>query len=155
MLRELQVTMNKPANAMYKSGEDSILVTGMAVVKNEENGTFELPTAETAADLFFLDKERIPTGINAAKTDMSDYDEDFTNVKKDEFGKVIAYYVGERFATDQYAEGLVMEDRLAAGTDGKLMKATVASKYVYKGEFDDNGHILAIVEVSDTPVANA
>lgn len=155
MLRELQVTMNKPANAMYKSGEESVLITGMAVVKNEEEGTFELPTAETAADLFFLDKERIPTGINAARVDMSDYDEDFVSVHKDEFGKVIAYYVGERFATDQYADGLVMEDRLAAGTDGKLMKATVASKYVYKGEFDDNGHILAIVEVSDTPVANA
>ena len=36
MLRELQVTMNKPANAMYKSGEEKI-ITGMAVIKNETN----------------------------------------------------------------------------------------------------------------------
>ena len=76
MLRELQVTMNKPANAMYKSGEEKI-ITGMAVVKNETNKTFEFPTEETASNLFFVDKERIPTGSNCARVDMSDYDEDF------------------------------------------------------------------------------
>lgn len=157
MLRELQVTMNKPANAQYKSGETGVLVTGMAVLKNEADGTFELPTEETAADLFFLDKERVPTGINAARSDMSDYDKDFTNIAPDEFAKMIAYYVGERFAIDQYAEGLADGDRLAAGTDGKMKKAGsgIASKYIYRGIHNDNGHELAIIEVSDTPAANA
>ena len=49
MLRELQVTKDKPANSMYKSGEEKI-VTGMAVVKNESNKTFEFASAETATD---------------------------------------------------------------------------------------------------------
>ena len=154
MIRELQVTMNKPANAMYKAGEEKI-ITGMAVVKNEANKTFEFASDETAADVFFVDKERIPTGYNAARGDMSDYDEDFVTLKENDFGKLIAYYVGERFAVDQYDEtGLVEGVRVSAGTDGKLVKATVASKYVFKGFVDDNGHKLAIIEVSDTTASN-
>lgn len=154
MIRELQVTMNKPANAMYKAGEEKI-ITGMAVVKNEVNKTFEFASAETAADVFFVDKERIPTGYNAARGDMSDYDEDFVTLKENDFGKLIAYYVGERFAVDQYDEtGLVEGVRVSAGTDGKLVKATVASKYVFKGFVDDNGHKLAVIEVSDTTATN-
>lgn len=154
MIRELQVTMNKPANAMYKAGEEKI-ITGMAVVKNEVNKTFEFASAETAADVFFVDKERIPTGYNAARGDMSDYDEDFVTLKENDFGKLIAYYVGERFAVDQYDEtGLVEGVRVSAGTDGKLVKATVASKYVFKGFVDDNGHKLAVIEVSDTTASN-
>ena len=154
MIRELQVTMNKPANAMYKAGEEKI-ITGMAVVKNEANKTFEFASAETAADVFFVDKERIPTGYNAASGDMSDYDEDFVTLKENDFGKLIAYYVGERFAVDQYDEtGLVEGVRVSAGTDGKLVKATVASKYVFKGFVDDNGHKLAVIEVSDTTATN-
>lgn len=155
MLRELQVTKDKPANSMYKSGEGKI-VTGMAVVKNETNKTFEFASAETAVDLFFVDKERVPSGVNAARGDMSDYDDDFTTLKENEFGKLIAYYVGERFAVDQYDEtDLVADVRVSAGTDGKLAKATVASKYVFKGFYDDNGHKLAVIEVSDTAIANA
>ena len=157
MLRELQVTKDKPANSMYKSGEEKI-VTGMAVVKNESNKTFEFASAETATDLFFVDKERVPSGINAARGDMSDYDEDFTTLKENEFGKLIAYYVGERFAVDQYVEsGLDVGVRVSANTDGQLIKATgtVDSKYVFKGFYDDNGHKLAIIEVSDTPAKNS
>lgn len=154
MIRELQVTMNKPANAMYKAGEEKI-ITGMAVVKNEANKTFEFASAETAADVFFVDKERVPSGYNAARGDMSDYDEDFVTLKENEMGKLIAYYVGERFAVDQYVEtGLVEGVRVSAGTDGKLAKATVASKYVFKGFVDDNGHKLAVIEVSDTTATN-
>lgn len=155
MLRELQVTMNKPANTMYKAGDGKI-VTGMAVLKNETNKTFEFATAETASDLYFVDKERVPSGRNAALADMSDYDEDFVTLKDGEFGKLIAYYVGERIATDQYVETDLDDGvRVAAGTDGKIKKATVPSRYIFKGFYDDNGHKLAIVEVSDSAVTNA
>lgn len=155
MLRELQVTMNKPANTMYKSGEDKV-ITGMAVVKNEANKTFEFASSEVVNDLFFVDKERVPSGRNAALTNMSDYDEDFVSLKANEFGKLISYYTGERIATDQFVKtDLVDGVRVAAGADGKLKKATVASRYIFKGFYDDNGHELAIIEVSDTAVANA
>ena len=155
MLRELQVIKDKPAIASYKAGETTIS-TGMAVVKNETDKTFEFASAETAADLYFVDKERIPTGINAARGDISDYDADFTTLKENDFGKLIAYLPGERFATDQYIEsGLTAGVRVSVDTDGKLKKSTIASKYVFKGFYDDNGHKLAIVEVSDTAVANS
>lgn len=155
MLRELQVTKDKPANSMYKAGEEKI-ITGMAVVKNETNKTFEFASTATATDVFFVDKERVPSGINSARGDMSDYDEDFVTLNENEPGKLIAYYPGERFATDQYTEdGLTEGIRVAAGTDGKLVKATTVSKYVFKGFLTDNGHKLAMVEVSDTAVANS
>lgn len=157
MLRELQVTKDKPANTQYKSGADENIITGMAVTIDEAAGTFNFVSASTATDLYFVDKERIPTGANAAKTDMSDYDEDFVTVKKGEHAKLITYYVGERFSTDQAdTSTLTIEDRLAADTDGKLIKAAtgISSRYVYKGEFVDNGHKLAIVQVSDTAVTN-
>lgn len=155
MLRELQVTMNKPANAMYKAGEAKI-ITGMAVVKNETNKTFEFASAETASDIYFVDKERVPSGLNAAREDMSDYDEDFASLKEGEPGKLIAYYAGERLATDQYVDTDLADGvRVAAGTDGKIKKATVASRYIFKGFYDDTGHKLAIVEVSDAAVTNA
>ena len=131
MLRELQVTKDKPANSMYKAGEEKI-VTGMAVVKNETSKTFEFASAATATDVFFVDKERVPSGVNAARGDMSDYDDDFVTLKENEFGKLIAYYPGERLA-----------------------KATAASRYVFKGFWTDNGHKLAVIEVSDTAVANS
>lgn len=147
MLRELQVTMNKPANTMLKCGEEKVM-TGMAVVKNITAGEFEFKA--TADDLFFVDQERIPKGINAARTDMSDYSDDFVIVAEGEYAKLIAYYVGERFATDQFVKaGLAVGDRLAANATGKLVKATSASKYIYQGTMDDNGHELAIVEVGD------
>jgi len=149
MLRELQVTMNKPANSMYKSGEEK-LTTGSAVVLDEVNKKFGFPSANTAGDLLFVDKERIPTGLNAVRTDVSDYDPDFTTVVSGEFAKVIAYYVGERFATDQFVEtGLEVGDRLVANTSGQLIKGT-NSRYVFKGFLNDAGHKLAVVQVADT-----
>ncbi len=155
MLRELQTTLDKPANSMYKAGEETMM-TGMAVVKNEANKTFEFASAETAADLFFVDKERIPTGANAARTDMSDYDKDFTVLKENEFGKLIGYYKGESFATDQYVEdGLETGVRVAANTEGKLVKATIPSIYKFVEFINDCGHKLAKIEVSDTAAANA
>lgn len=156
MLRELQTIVGKPASSQYSCAEDEI-ITGMAVVKDQATGTFGFVEAETAADLFFVDKERVPSGINAARTDMSDYDEDFVTLKNGELGKLIAYHAGERFATDQFVEGLAKGDRIAAGVDGKIKKAesTVDSKYVYVEEYVDNGHKLALIEVSDTVARNA
>jgi hypothetical protein len=87
---------------------------------------------------------------------MSDYDEDFVTVKENEFAKLIAYYVGERFAVDQFVkDDLESGVRVAVGSDGKLVKATVASKYIFKEFFNDNGHELALIEVADDAVVNA
>lgn len=148
MLRELQTILQKPASAQYSCAEDGVM-TGMGVVKKSET-TFGYAGATTAADVFVVDKERIPVGINASRKDMSDYEDDFVKVGNGEKAKLIAYHAGERFATDQFTGSLTAEDRVEVGTDGKWVTASGASKYVYKGEYNDNGHVLALIEVSDT-----
>lgn len=154
MLRELQTIANKNVDTMYKA--DVAMVTGMAVVKNFADKTADMPTAATVEGFYFVNKERVPIGINCAKTDMSDYEEDFTAIKTGEPVKLITPMIGERYAVDQYvATGLTVGNSLMVGTDGKFVKATVASRIIYGGTFDDAGHTLAIVEISGAPVTNA
>ena len=149
MLREFQVTMNKPANAQYKAGQAGIK-TGMAVVKDEANGTFVLPTAATSKNIYFVDKERIAKGVNAAYKDLSDYHEDFVNVEDGELAKVIAYYPGEVIGTDQAdTTTLAVGDYLEANEKGQMVKATGETKYVYIGEYNDNGHKLAKIKIGE------
>lgn len=154
MLRERITHSHKAAETIYKAAAD--MVTGMGVIKNDD-GTFSAPAAATSANIYWLDKERIPTGINAARVNMSDYDEDYTTVKKDEFGKLMQYGPGERFATDAYATALTDADAgkmVEVGTDGKVAVATAASIYKFKGFYNDAGHELADIEVLDTAVSN-
>lgn len=157
MLRELQTIIHKPADAMNKSAED-VVITGMGVVKNAANGTFEFPAAETAADIFLVDKERIATGIMAGyEGSLSDYYEEYITVKAGEYAKLIKYVAGERFATDQVADiettiaGWTAGDRLAVDATGMWVKASKPSIYVFKGKYVDCGkYTMALIEVSDT-----
>ena len=156
MLRELQQIVSTPANAMFSAGE--ALVTGMGVVKTEATKTVSTPTAETVADVVLVNKERIPQGMYAAFTDLSDYHDQFCKIESGEMVKFKSYHAGDRFATDQFvATGLAVGVALSVNTDGKWAKAanTLASKYIYKGTMDDCGHTLAIIEVTDTPIKNA
>ena len=102
MLRDLIINGAKAPDAMHKA--KVALVTGMAVVKEDSvtDKFANISSTETVADIYFVDKERIPTGINTAKGDMSDYDEDFVNIKANEFVTLDKYIPGERFATDQF-----------------------------------------------------
>lgn len=153
MLRTFQATLNTPANTMYKA--DAAMKTGMAVVDNYEDKTVGFPAAEQGVNLKFVDKERVPTGLNAGRGDMSDYDLDFIDIAKDEDVKTIAYLPGDVFGTDQYVDGLVVNDMLAAGTDGKMKKATGDSVYQFTGNYDDNGHTLARVAVLHVSAKNS
>lgn len=153
MLRELQTNGQKTTNAMYKADVD--MVTGAAVVKNFADKTADVPGAKTVSGFYFVTKERIPTGLNCAKGDMSDYDNNFTKITKDEPVKLIIPEVGERYGTDQYTKtGLALGDSVMI-TDGKFVKADVASKLIYGGEYDDAGHTLAIIEITSTEKTNA
>lgn len=154
MLRELQTIVNKNVDAMYKA--DVAMVTGMAVVKNFADKTADMPKAATVEGFYFVNKERIPIGINCAKTDMSDYATDFTVIAANDPVKLITPMIGERYAVDQFvATGLAVGNSLMVGIDGKFAKSTVASRIIYGGTFDDAGHTLAIVEISGAPVTNA
>lgn len=157
MLRDLIINGAKAPDAMHKAKTD--MVTGMAVIKKDtatEKTVEKVGGEETTANIFFVDKERIPSGCNAARTDVSDYDPDFVNIKTGEFVTVDKYAPGERFATDQYDDAQLTDgtaiDTLVAFKDGKATKATgeTVSMYLFKGIYDDNGHKLARIEVSDT-----
>lgn len=97
MIRDIRRNGAQPKDTMHKA--DVALVTGMGVVIKDAS-TVKLPGEETAKNIYVATKERIPTGINAARTDMSDYDEDFVNIAKGEFLGLERYTDGEKFATD-------------------------------------------------------
>lgn len=154
MLRELQTNNGKVVNAMYKT--DVALVTGMAVKKNFTDKTVDMPAAATVDGFYLVNKQRIPTGINCARGDMSDYDDDFNRISIGEFVDLVTPEVGERYAVDQYvATGLTVGNALMVGADGKFAKATAPSRFIFGGTYNDAGHTLAIVEVSATTVTNA
>lgn len=133
--------------------------TGMGVVI--ANGALTLPAEETAADLYFLQKARVLTGTDAARSEVSDYLAAFNTFAANELAIAENYDFGEEFATDQYdATSITAENagkRVAVGTDGKVKVATagVASKYVLVGLYNDGSHVLAHIRVSDTAAANA
>lgn len=161
MLRDFRINGAKAPDAMHKAKTE--MVTGMAVVR-EDTATdkfVKVTDTETVADILFVDKERIPTGVNADRGDMSDYDPDFVKIKANEMISIDKYAVDERFGTDQFVD-TDFTASTAIGTrvsfkDGKAMKATstVASPYVFKGLYNDNGHTLIQIEVSDTAAKNA
>lgn len=157
MLRNLQIKPNKPVDATYKSDE-TLIKTGMGVVKDLAAKTVGFPAAETADNIFMADKERIATGVNAGRGELSDYEDEFNEIKKGELLKLHEPESNERRATDQYvAAGLAVGDRMSVGTDGKWKKAAaaVASPYVYAGTHTSDGHTLGIIEVTTASGKNA
>lgn len=147
MLRDKIVNDYTNVDSTYTA--DVELKTGMGVVKDFVNKLAKLPTAATGVDVVFVQKDRRPTGINAAKVYLSDYNEEFNTVKKDDKVVLYNYAYDNIFATDQYDATTIKagnENKYVAwGTDGK---ATIAasgtnSRYKFLGLVDDAGHTLA------------
>lgn len=156
MLREFQTILDKNVDSTYKA--EVAMKTGMGVLKDFANKTAEFPAAETAEGIFLVDKERVPTGTDCARGDMSDYDKAFTDVAANEFVKLPTYVAGEAFGTDQFVSaGLTAGNRVAVGTDGKWKKAgaSISSRYVYTGIHSDAGNTLARIEVAGEAKVNA
>ncbi len=159
MLRDFRINGAKAPDAMHKAKTE--MVTGMAVVREDTTTDkfVKITDSETVADILFADKERVPTGVNAARGDMSDYDPDFVNIKANEMVTIDKFMVDEKLGTDQFVEAdFTVEtaiDTRVSFKDGKAMKATIASPYKFKGLYNDNGHTLIQIEVSDTATKNA
>ena len=149
----------KAPDAMHKAKVD--MTTGMAVIKEDsDTDKFANVTSdESVKNLFFINKERIPTGTNAAKVDMSDYDPDFTGVKANEYVTLEKYSPGEVFCTDQYDnESVTAETAIntrISFKNGEAMVSTIASPFIFKGFFNDNGHTLVKIEVADDMSTNS
>lgn len=156
MLRELINHGGKAAEATYIAASD--LKTGMGVIKNID-GTCSFPAEASSANIYLVEKARIPTGINTGRNNLSDYEEEFVTVKKGDRVKLCEYDFGEVFGTDQFADALADGDAgktLAVGTDGKWAVASAASIYRFRGFIMDAGrHKMAQIEVLKDAVANA
>lgn len=158
MVRDFIINGAKAPDAMHKA--KVAMVTGMGVVKEDSTSDkfANITDSETVADIFIVDKERVPSGINCARGDMSDYDDDFVKIKANEMVSLDKYHAGEKFGTDQYDSTITKDlaiDTRISWKSGLAMKATIASPYVFKGFHDDNGHLLAQIAVSDTVASNA
>lgn len=145
MLRRLQTVDGKNIDVMNVAGAD--LVRGMVAQKDLANKKAILPT--DSKNLYFVDRDVQPTGLMAYEGELSEYDERLDKIKAGDFVQLEKMFSGERYATDQIVtEGLVVGDFLEAGIDGKLKKlATGESDLVYGGVYNDNGHVLGIVQV--------
>lgn len=156
MLREFKAGNGKVVHADYKA--KTAMQTGMFVVLDEATKEAKFPAASTAAELYVVDKERIPTGINAGRESMSDYDDNFVKVAAGEFVKLKRFYEDAVIGVDCKGATATAGKVLMAGTDGKLVNATtttVLSRYLYLGDVTDNGHTLMKIKVLDTPIANS
>ena len=155
MLRELINHGGKAAETTYIAA--SAMKTGMGVVKNVD-GTASFPAEATSANIFLVDKERIPTGLNASRTNLSDYEEEFNTITEGDCVKLPEYDFGEKFATDQYDAAITEADAgktLHVGTDGKWAIATAASIYRFEGfRMDAGTHKLIAIAVLKDAVAN-
>jgi len=153
MLREFQTNVLKTTDAMYKA--DAAMITGAPVVKNYADKTVSIAANGTIDGFFFVNKERVPTGLNCAKGDMSDYDDNFTKIVENENVKLIIPETGERYGTDQYTLGALAVGDAVMATGGKFVKANVASRLIFGGEYNDVGLKLAIIEIAGSTKTNA
>ena len=144
MLRLFEVNEQKPCDATYKAS--SAMMTGSLVVKDTATKTVDFASAPTAENVIFVTKAAVPEGANAYKSDFSDYEEAFNTIKENELVILHVPTAADVFGTDQFDPSLVKGDPVAAGTDGKAVKATGKSRLRFIDTYDDNGHTLARIE---------
>ena len=157
MIREFIVNSGETAITNYTAKSD--FNTGAPVTVDVTKGEVNAVSAtETASDIYVVDKERYAEGVYAGITNLSDYHEGFNTVKSGEKVKLCAYGVpSDSFGTTEYDSTItesVVGKRVAAKNGKWVLATTAASKYVFAGFVNDNGHKLAKIVVSDTAIKN-
>lgn len=148
MLRFFQINEHRPCDATFKAASD--LKTGMLVEYNYATKTVDVASAATSTNVAFVNKAPIPSGLNAARADYSDYDEEFNTIKEGELVVLNMLDNADVIGTDQFDTSLVANDYVEAGTNGKIAKkATGTTHYQFLGTYNDNGHTLARVRYVD------
>jgi len=151
MLRDLMVKSKVCVNGHCQS--DEAMETGKAVVRTSTG--FAYPSSATSAELFFVQKSRVPVGLETSKREFSDYDSSFSSVANDDYIAATKYGVDAMFGTDAIATIVARPGyAVMANTDGDLVYATSASRYVCEGIKDDCGHDLLKIHVLDTAKTN-
>lgn len=143
MLRNRIVNGQKASDATYVAHTD--LVRGMGVVKGVAGAT-AFATASTNVNVFLVDRDNLPEGIECAYTDRPDTA--FDNIKQGDKVILRPYVTGESFYTDQYAEGADVDGAmLIAGNDGKWTASEDGVKFVSRGTETVAGLKMLVVEV--------
>lgn len=147
MFRGLQDILGENYDAMYKAKE--AMVAGMGAVKDYATGEFKFPASATAQDIYFVTKDMQPIGIQTVYGDVSEYD--CQDIKAGEFGLLVAGKKGEKFFTDQIADGITTGARVEVGTDGKFTVASGKSNMICAdADAKDAGvHPGIIIEIVD------
>lgn len=153
MLKDIQVKNSSISVATFAAG--AAMKTGMAVQKNLTDQKAVFAESATTSNLFFVQKARYPSGINAAKTNFADKDANFNDIAIGERVVLNKYGKGDIFSTDAY--GTTTKPRVgftvAGGTDGNLAEVSGATTSIYKciGHNDDGS---ISVEVLENGLAN-
>lgn len=149
MLRELQTTTGKVYDTMNTIADDAVV--GMGVVKDYEKANeVKFPGTATDKGVFFVTKEKRTLGVNAGREGfMSDYDDEFMNIKAGEGVKLVAPVKSERYATDQVAAAIDAGKYVELGTDGKWAEASGTTRFVSRGTKKVDTHDLTVIEVVD------
>lgn len=143
MLRNRIVNGQKASDATYVAHAE--LVRGMAVVKAAGGKTAFVAEA-TDANLFLVDRDNLPSGIECFYSDRPDAE--FDKIGADEKILMRPYVHGESFYTDQYVSGAEVDGvMLGAGTDGKWTVCESGTKYVSRGLETVAGKAMLAVEV--------
>lgn len=144
MLRDYIINSAKFADATCAAS--AACKTGMAVVKTyAATGETFAPATAGDGEIYFVQKARVPVGLQAARADFSDWEDQFNNVASGELALLQVYHEGEEFGTDQYAS-LTNTDAgsyvtFTAGKAGKVSSGT--SDYKFIGLVTEGGHTLA------------
>lgn len=144
MLRDYIINSAKFADATCAAS--AACNTGMAVVKTyAASGETFAPATAGDGEIYFVQKARVPVGVQAGRSDFSDWEEQFNTVASGELALLNVYHDGEEFGTDQYAS-LTASDAGAyvtftAGVAGKVASGT--SDYKFIGLVSEGGHTLA------------
>lgn len=143
MLRNRIVNGQKASDATYVAHAD--LIRGMAVVKAAAGKTAFAGEA-TDANLFLVDRDNLPSGIECAYSDRPDVA--FDAIKENDIVILRPYVHGESFYTDQYVESAAADGTMVgAGTNGKWAKLDNGTKYVSRGVETVAGKTMLVVEV--------
>lgn len=142
MLRNRIVNGQKASDATYIAHTD--LVRGMGVVKGVAGQT-AFATVEQSINVFLVDRDNLPEGIECAYTDRPDTA--FDNIKQGDKVILRPYVMGESFYTDQFVEGAEVDGAsIIAGADGKWKADDSGVKFVSRGTETVAGVKMLVVE---------
>lgn len=156
MLKDSAVQSGIPARSDFKITVNAKTGQGV-VISNYAAKTVDFPSAATDDDIYLVDKERIPTGINTAYTQYPDSFDEFNTVVNGDFVKLRKYPAGSEFNTTEVANVNAMANAVGkymlVDTNGNwdftANSGADASKYTFTGTANAGSTVLYNIMVGE------